>query len=175
MNLRNLRKCLLFRHWETRKDPADTHWFPKPCCCEETITINISKWGICPHGIFASCTWYFRGLTRRGEFLGLQDGEAPPSPSSGTSSRHSGRGTLFGVCPYGIGPCWKLWTLGDRFAQNFDTFHMGRVVWPGEPFMKKDPSVKNMHFFKNVHVQKIQKCHFPEQKSRRRPNVERSW
>ena len=26
-----------------------------------------------------------------------------PSPSSGNSGRHSGQGTIFGVCPYGFG------------------------------------------------------------------------
>ena len=30
--------------------------------------------------------------------------------------------------------------------------------------MKKYPNIKKMHFFKNVHVQKIQKCHFSEKK-----------
>ena len=121
-----------------------------------------SKWGISPHGIFASCTWYSRGLTRWGEFLGRRRRRRQ---SSGNSGWHSGWGTIFGVCPYGIGPWWKLWTLWDRgFAQNFDTFQMGRVVWPGEPFLKKCPNIKKMHFFKNMHVQKIQKCHFSEKK-----------
>ena len=33
------------------------------------------------------------------------------------------------------------------FAQNFDTFHMGRVVWPAEPFLKKCPNVMKSFLF----------------------------
>ena len=65
-----------------------------------------------------------------------------------TSGEHSGEGTIFGVCPYGFGLRWDIsghWYRG--FAQNFDTFHMGRVVWPGEPFLKKCPNIKKHPLF----------------------------
>ena len=81
-------------------------------------------------------------------------GASPSSASSGDSGRHSGQGTIFGVCPDGIGSWWKLWTLWDlAFGQNWHTFHMGRVVWPGEPIEKKN-SISIKLVFKNGHAQK---------------------
>ena len=63
-----------------------------------------------------------------------------------TSGEHSGKGTIFGVCPYGFGLRWDIsghWYRG--FAQNFDTNHMGRVVCPGEP-LKTYSESRNTHF-----------------------------
>ena len=70
-----------------------------------------------------------------------------------SSGWHSGWRTIFGVCPYGFGLRWDIsghWYRG--FAQNFDTFYMGRVVWPGEPFLKKCPNIRKVLFFQNMHV-----------------------
>ena len=57
--------------------------------------------------------------------------------------------------PNGIGPWWKFWTLGVRgFAQNFDTFQMGTVVWPGKAILRQSENTKRIHlFFKHGHVQ----------------------
>ena len=121
-----------------------------------------------------SCSLHvvLQGSHQMGRVLGTPP--PPSSPSSGSSGRHSGWGTIFAVCPYGIGPWWKLWTLWDRgFAQNFDTFHMGRVVWPGEPFLKKSLNFKNMYFsFENMCVQEIQKCHLSVFRKIKRENHE---
>ena len=82
----------------------------------------------------------------------------PPPPSPGSSGRHSGWGTIFGVCPYGIGLRWDISGHPYRgFAQNFDTFHMGIVVLPGEPFWEKSPKIKKMHFLRKWTCPKIQK------------------
>ena len=65
-----------------------------------------------------------------------------------SSGEHSGQGTIFGVCPYGFGLRWDIsghWYRG--FAQNFDIFHMGRVVWPAEPFLKKCPNIRKRLLF----------------------------
>ena len=65
-----------------------------------------------------------------------------------SSGEHSGQGTIFGVCPYGFGLRWDIsghWYRG--FAQNFDTFHMGRVVLPAEPFLKKCPNIRKRPLF----------------------------
>ena len=65
-----------------------------------------------------------------------------------SSGWHSGWRTIFGVCPYGFGLRWDIsghWYRG--FAQNFDTFYMGRVVWPGEPFLKKCPNMGKSTLF----------------------------
>ena len=82
----------------------------------------------------------------------------PPPPSPGSSGRHSGWGTIFGVCPYGIGLRWDISGHPYRgFAQNFDTFHMGVVVLPGEPFWEKSLKIKKMHFLRKWTCLKIQK------------------
>ena len=65
-----------------------------------------------------------------------------------SSGRHSGWRTIFGVCSYEFGLRWDNsghWYRG--FAQNFDTNHMGRVVWLGDPFLKKCPDIQNRVLF----------------------------
>ena len=62
----------------------------------------------------------------------------PIGPKWGQKSEHSGQETIFGVCPDGFGLRWDISGHPYRgFAQNFDTFYMGRVVWPGEPFWEE--------------------------------------
>ena len=64
-----------------------------------------------------------------------------------SSGWHSGWRTIFGVCPYEFGLRWDIsghWYRG--FTQNFDTFYMGIVVWPEEPFLKKWPNIRKSIF-----------------------------
>ena len=85
-----------------------------------------------------------KGSDQMGRVLGTpppppSPSPSPPSPSPGSSGRHSGWGTIFGVCPDGIGLRWDISGHPYRgFAQNLDIFHMGIVVWPGEPFLGKN-------------------------------------
>ena len=98
----------------------------------------------------------------------------PPRPSLGSSGRHSGWGTIFAVCPSGIGLRWDISGHPYRgFAQNFDTFHMGIVVWPGEPFWQKISKNQENKFFEKMGMSKNSKnVNFPK-KSRRRPTSTR--
>ena len=115
-----------------------------------------------------------QGSHQMGRVLGTPPPSPPSSPSPGSSGRHSGWGTIFGVCPYGIGLRWDISGHPYRgFAQNFDTFHMGRVVWPGEPFLKKSQKFKKMHLFKKWTCPKNPEMSFSrrKKKKRRRPNA----
>ena len=109
-----------------------------------------------------------QGSHQMGRVLGTPPPSPPPpsSPSPGSSGRHSGWGTIFGVCPYGIGLRWDISGHPYRgFAQNFDTFHMGRVVWPGEPFLKNHQKSRKCTFSKNGHVQKNPEMSFSRKKA----------
>ena len=78
---------------------------------------------------------------------------------------HSGQGTIFGVFHMVLGSWWEISENGDRGStQNFGADLVSIVVWPGESILEKSPNIKEMPFFKNGHVQKIQKCQFLEKK-----------
>ncbi len=51
-------------------------------------------------------------------------------------------------------------------------FRWAEWFLPGEPFLKKCPNMEKINFFRNMHVQQIQKFQFFIKKKRQRPNVE---
>ena len=82
----------------------------------------------------------------------------PIWPTRPQKDWHSGQETIFGVCPYEFGLRWDISGHPYRgFAQNFDTFYMGIVVLPGEPFWEKSPKIKKMNFLRKWTCPKIQK------------------
>ena len=103
----------------------------------------------------------------------------PPSPSPGSSGWHSGWGTIFGVCPDGIGLRWDISGHPYRgFAQNFDTFYMGIVVLPGEPFWNNHKKTRKFTLRKWTCLKFQKNVNFPEKKKnktkkRRRPTSTR--
>ena len=112
-----------------------------------------------------------QGSHQMGRVLGTPS-PPPPSPTPGRSGRHSGWGTIFGVCPYGNGLRWDISGHAYRgFAQNFDTFHMGIVVWPGEHFLKKSSQIEKMRCLRKLACLKIQNIQISRKKKTPEANV----
>ena len=57
-----------------------------------------------------------------------------------------------------------LGTSVPGFCTEFRHLSYGQSGLAWGAIFEKSPKIKTMHFLKNGHVQKIQKCHFPEKK-----------
>ena len=68
-----------------------------------------------------------------------------PSPSLENSGRHSGQEAIFAGVLIVWGSRSVVLENGDRGSiQNFDAVLVSIAVWPGEPFLKKSPSVRKL-------------------------------